>query len=402
MKNFYTILMLILGLTFISCNDETEDTVDVVDETDETTDTDTTEPTLVIPDTYSFNREGNSSVSYSGQTSRLEMAAELSSHLNDETKTRTELENMFNEGTGFGNQGLAASGKKLGNKTASSSKASSTVKAQFDSLIVHFTRDVAPAVSSATDADSAVAGIYTDPGADGRTVKINAKGHEINQLFTKGLMGALVADQIIWGYLTTSKLDGGTNKADNDAGTLVDGKNYTTMEHYWDEGFGYLYGLDADITTPTAEAGTYGGDVLVSKYMNKVDGSSLPGIAKEIYDAFKHGRAAIVAGDYTVRDQQAEIVKTKISHIIGRKAADYLKSGASKIKDGKWADAHHALSEGWGFILSLQFTKNPATGEPYYSNTEVNQMLSDIDNFWAVSTTELESMASNIESKFGF
>lgn len=398
MKKFYTIFILILSGLLYSCNDESEDTVDLVDETEETTDPDTTEPTLVIPDTYSFNREGNSSVSYSGQTSRLEMAAELGSHLNDETKTKAELETMFNEGTGFNNSDLDGSGKKIGNKTASSSKASSTVKAQFDSLIVHFTRDVAPAVISATDADSAVAGIYTDPGADGRTVKINAKGHEINQLFIKGLMGALVADQIIWGYLTTSKLDGGTNKADNDAGTLVDGKNYTTMEHYWDEGFGYLYGMDTDISNSSIE----GSDVLVSKYLAKVDASSLPGIAKEIYDAFKHGRAAIVAGDYTVRDQQAEIIKTKISHIIGRKAADYLNSGASKIKDGKWADAHHALSEGWGFILSLQFTKNPATGEPYYSNTEVNQMLNDIDNFWAVSTTDLESMASSIESKFGF
>ena len=398
MKKFYIVFILLLSGLLYSCNDESEDTVDLVDETEETTDPDTTEPTLVIPDTYSFNREGNSSVSYSGQTSRLEMAAELGSHLNDETKTKAELETMFNEGAGFNNSDLDGSGKKIGNKTASSSKASSTVKAQFDSLIVHFTRDVAPAVISVTDADSAVAGIYTDPGADGRTVKINAKGHEINQLFIKGLMGALVADQIIWGYLTTSKLDEGTNKADNDAGTLVDGKNYTTMEHYWDEGFGYLYGMDTDISNTSIE----GSDVLVSKYLAKVDASSLPGIAKEIYDAFKHGRAAIVAGNYTVRDQQAEIIKTKISHIIGRKAADYLKSGASKIKDGKWADAHHALSEGWGFILSLQFTKNPATGEPYYSNTEVNQMLNDIDNFWAIGTTELESMASSIESKFGF
>ena len=42
-----------------------------------------------------------------------------------------------------------------------------------------------------------------------------------------------------------------------------------------------------------------------------------------------------------------------------------------------------------GFILSLQFTKNAATGAPYYSSTEVNQMLSDIDNFWTVSTTDL-------------
>ena len=178
----------------------------------------------------------------------------------------------------------------------------------------------------------------------------------------------------------------------------MDGKNYTTMEHYWDEGFGYLYGLDTDITNSSIE----GPDVLVSKYLKKVDGSSLPGIAQEIYDAFKHGRAAIVAGAYDVRDEQAEIVKTKLSHIIGRKAADYLNSGADKIEAGTWADAHHALSEGWGFILSLQFTRNPETGSPYYSNAEVNSMLSDIDDFWTVTPANLRTMASGIESKFGF
>jgi hypothetical protein len=103
-----------------------------------------------------------------------------------------------------------------------------------------------------------------------------------------------------------------------------------------------------------------------------------------------------------VRDEQAEIVKTKLSQIIGRKAADYLRSGAGKINDGTWADAHHALSEGWGFVLSLQFTKNPDTGTPYYSNAEVNSMLSVIDDFWTVSPSELETMATEIETKFGF
>ena len=211
-------------------------------------------------------------------------------------------------------------------------------------------------------------------------------------------MGALICDQIIWGYLSAGKLDGGTNVADNDARTLVDGKNYTQMEHYWDEGFGYLYGMDTDISNSSIE----GSDVLVSKYLKKVDASSLPGIAQRIYDAFKHGRAAIVAGNYTVRDEQAEIVKHELSNVIGRKAADYLRSTASEINDGKWANAHHALSEGWGFILSLQFTKNTQTGSPYYTNSEVNSMLADIDDFWTVTPATLESMASSIESRFGF
>ena len=379
MKNLNSLWLLVLGFVIIGCDSETEEPATI---------------TVTPPATYSFERNGATTVSYSGQSARLEMAAELSSYLNNEAKTKEELVNMFDNGTGFGNPALAMSGKKLGNKTASSSQASSTVKPQFDALITDVTTNVFPNV--ANTASDGTPGSYTDPG--GRTVKINAKGHEINQLFTKGLMGALVCDQIIWGYLSAGKLDGGTNKADNDAGTLVDGKNYTAMEHYWDEGYGYLYGLEPDDSNASIE----GPDVLVSKYLKKVDGSTLPGIAQEIYDAFKKGRAAIVAGAYDVRDEQAAIVSTKLSMVIGRKAADYLRSYVSKRNDGKWADAHHALSEGWGFILSLQFTKNAATGAPYYSNAEVNQMLSDIDNFWTVSTTDLESMASAIESKFGF
>ena len=79
-----------------------------------------------------------------------------------------------------------------------------------------------------------------------------------------------------------------------------------------------------------------------------------------------------------------------------------MKSGADKIESGTWAAAHHALSEGWGFILSLQFTKNPDTGAPYFSNAEVNSMLSDIDDFWNVTPANLRSIASNIETTFGF
>ena len=38
------------------------------------------------------------------------------------------------------------------------------------------------------------------------------------------------------------------------------------------------------------------------------------------------------------------------------------------------ADALHALSEGYGFVLSLQFTINE-DGDPYFTNAEVNKML---------------------------
>ena len=45
-----------------------------------------------------------------------------------------------------------------------------------------------------------------------------------------------------------------------------------------------------------------------------------------------------------------------LDKIIAYKSSDYLRSGATYITDGKLAEAMHALSEGYGFILSLQFT----------------------------------------------
>ena len=122
MKRIDNLWLLILGAVLISCNDETTDNVDPV-------------VTVTPPATYSFERNGQTTVSYGGQTSRLEMAKELGSHLNDETKTKEQLVNMFDNGTGFDNSSLDGSGKKIGNKTASSSIASSTVKAQFNALI---------------------------------------------------------------------------------------------------------------------------------------------------------------------------------------------------------------------------------------------------------------------------
>tara|TARA_X000000368_G_scaffold17173_1_gene13494 strand:+ start:4342 stop:5478 length:1137 start_codon:yes stop_codon:yes gene_type:complete len=340
------------------------------------------------PSNYNFERNGATTVSFSGQTTRLKMASELYSGMKSSSSTKAGLDNMFNNGEGFSDTTLNGTGKKIGNKTFSSSIASSTVKPKFDEMITDFTTNVIPNWS--TSAANGTAGKMTD---SKRTVYINGKGHELTQLFTKGLIGGLAMDQIVNGYLSKAKLDTGTNKADNDAGTLVSGKNYTQMEHYWDEGFGYLYGEEADYKNPTL-----GDGVLLSKYAKKVEDSSQPGIAKIIYDAFIMGRAAIVAKNYTVRDAQAKIIQIHVSKIIGQKAHDYLNDYVTKAAAGTPADAIHALSEGYGFIMSLQVT-NDGTGNPYFSNTEVNAMLAKLDNFWTVKSSDCTDMANTIKSK---
>ena len=348
------------------------------------------------PAEYEFTRNGISTVYYSGQTARLKMTGELHSAFSDTSKSETDILAMFNEGTGFSDDSLNSSGKNVGGKTAASSYASTTVKLQIQAFISRVVNDVFPNYNN--DASAGVAGKYTDPG--GRTVHIDGKGFEMNQVFTKSLMGALVTDQIINGYLWRGKLDAGTNIANNDnlvfeyQSPTASNMNVTKMEHYWDEGFGYLYGEDNQYSHDV------GNGVLVAKYLGKGDVS---GLDVEIYNAFKLGRAAIVAGDYELKDKQAKVIKLGISKVIGYRAASYLRLGGTNIGNDLWANAFHALSEGYGFILSLQFTMKD-DGKPYFTNTEVNQMLAELEKdngFWSRTSAELNAIADKIDQVTG-
>ena len=360
---------------------------------------------LVPPEDFGFTRGGKSTVFYTGQTTRLKQATELKSAMNNAASTKTQLDNMFNNGSGFTDSSLDGS-KKCGNKTAASPIASATVKPIFDTWITEFAEVVAPAVNSGTTASPGVAGSYTE--SDGsRTVKINGKGFEFNQLFSKGLIGALQVDQIINQYLSVGKLDSGTAREDNDNGVYgyaLPGETeltITKMEHYWDEGFGYLQGLDNQFVPGLAD----GGDrAHLNYYLNKINSQgNEDGITKKIYDAFTLGRAAIVAKDYDERDKQAAIVAAEISKVVGYKAFYYIEKGSGYISEGKWAAAHHALSEAYGFILGMQFTK-AADGEPYMTNGEVNTMLDALaagNGFWDRTPAELDDMAAQLKTATG-
>ena len=361
----------------------------------------------VLPEEYSFTRGGVSTVYYTGQTARVGMATELKSAMNNTAKTKDQIDTMFASGTGFTDPTLDASGKNVRGKTAASPVASATVKPLFDGWIDEFTNTVAPAVTAGTTAASGVAGSYTE--ADGsRTVKVTAKGFELNQVFSKGLIGALQVDQIVNNYLSFSKLDGA--REDNDAGIYGykndQAENYITkMEHYWDEGFGYLYGLDSQFKPGLGDPATGRDTANLNYYLNKVNSqTNEEGISDKIYNAFIAGRAAIVNKDYTERDKQAGIVSAEISKVVGYKAQSYLVDGAEDITNGDWADALHALSEAYGFILGLQFTKN-SSGNPYMTNDEVNDLLGRLSagdgGFWERTPEELTAMAAEVATATG-
>jgi hypothetical protein len=249
------------------------------------------------------------------------------------------------------------------------------------------------------DASAGNAGQIQEAGG-GSVRYVNAKGIEYNQLINKGLIGALMVDQILNNYLSPAVLDAASNVADNDAESLNDGKNYTTMEHKWDEAFGYLYGKEADITAPTLN-----NDSFLNKYLSRVEGDAdFAGIAEEIYNAFKLGRAAIVAKDYTTRNVQAEILREKISEIVGIRAVYYLQQGKNNLPTDK-GGAFHDLSEGIGFIYSLQFTRMPNSTASYFTKAEVDEFMATLQNgngFWDLSSETLDEMSATIAAKFNF
>jgi hypothetical protein len=225
-------------------------------------------------DNYSslFTGEGESTVSFAGQTTRLKQTKEIGSNLKKTTSVAAiqlmfegEEVNGSSQSAGFSDASLNGTTKIVRSKTSASiglfNKTNSagqgaTNVAEFDAYI---TGHQAVIDNWATPAASGQAGTFLD--SDGSTRYVNAKGFELDQLFTKSMAGALAYDQAVNHYF--NRLDDENNGSNdyrtaNDEGIVKEGSSYTTMEHHWDEAFGYIYG---NIT----------GENLIYKYIDNVD-----------------------------------------------------------------------------------------------------------------------------------
>lgn len=363
--------------------------------------------TVQSPGTYTFERNNATSISFSGQTTRIAMAEETFSAMLDPTQTLDGLNDRFAHVQGnpsFTNSSLNSSDKNLRSKVAASADfyagnttVSATIRADFDSYLSRQVTEVFPVWNRVATPGNA--GNLQQAGG-GPIRYVNAKGLQYNQAWAKALIGGLMVDQIANNYVSAAVLDAGTNRADNDSDLLVSGKNYTTMEHYWDEAFGYLYGAEPDITNPVLTV-----DNFLGQYLGRVErDTDFTGIATTIYDAFKLGRAAIVAKDYALRDQQAQIIQKQLSEIIGIRAVFYLENCKPHLGVDN-ARAFHALAEGYGFIYSLQFTRKPGTMEPYFTRAEVQVMLDQLmanNGFWDLTIPTIDSMSALIANRFDF
>lgn len=366
-----------------------------------------------VPQTYVFERNGLTTVDYSGQTARIYMLEEMGNYIKTNATNGTPVDPAFllemynNTNNRFAGVGLNTSGKQLKDKTAASKDyfslflgGGSTSEQVSVRSIFEASFTTAAEASTGNVASQAVAGYYLD-GSSKRLFASN--GLEPQQIFLKGMMGACFMDQVVNNYLSKHKLDDASNREHNTNKVLEADKSYTTMEHNWDEAYGYIYGGD----NLTADSNVF---KFWSSYINQVNADSdFNTLTTDINLAFRTGRAAIVANDYEVRDEQIDIIKTKLALVPAVRAVYYLQEGKAKLPQGDGgAKAFHALSEAYGFIMSLRYTNKPGTDAPYFSKTEVDEMLAtlvsgttglwDIDNL----SPKLDAVSTQIATKFGF
>lgn len=392
-------------LLFASCTDEGEETGGGV-----VTGVDEIEYEFNVPSTYVFTRDSETTVSFSGQTTRISMNKEIVGYFSvDSGKTAVEIEAAFDHSSGnadFLGDGLDDSSKNVKGKIAASadlfgddSFASDAIKAVFSGYITSHVGDVVANMDVLATAGTA--GYVTN---GDKTRYVNEKGLEYNQAFAKASIGALLVDQILNNYLGNEDVSDVDLIAANNSETLADGKTYTTYEHHFDEAYGYVYGdPSVDAISPIDAAS----DSFLFKYITKVNSDTdFAGIQDEIFTAFKIGRAAVVAQEYDVLEDAIEVLQYQISKVIGVRAIHYLQAGKTALADADNTSAFHDLSEGYGFVYSLQFTRNPETDAPYFSSTEVDALIAKLDagnGFWDLADgTVLDEVSNTIADKFDF
>lgn len=308
----------------------------------------TTDNGYTVPTTYNFDN-----VSYSGQTNRLDMMAEITTYIKTAHVSgaaaldATKLKDMYGDNTGnhFTDAALNASTKQLKSKTVA------TEQTNFEAYM-----DAVAVASQSTNqvAADGTAGIATN-NAGNKTYLFNERGIEYAQIIEKGLMGACFYYQGTAVYLGDGKMN-----VDNE--TVEPGEG-TEMEHHWDEAFGYL-GVPKDFPTNTS------GLVFWGKYCNKHE--AVYPLNQKMMDGFLKGRAAISAKDLTTRDAQRVELKKQWELVVAATALYYLNKGKDDLTTDQ-AAAFHSLSEAFGFIMSLKYGANAGISE-----ANVNTILTDL------------------------
>ncbi|MEQ8625394.1 MAG: DUF4856 domain-containing protein [Vicingaceae bacterium] len=374
MNKLKTIAIIGLGLSLgmTSCSDD--------DEQDPITNNGGN--TVSTPDTYEFMRNSMSSVSYSGQTDRLNQLEELKAVLvsgdNGASINAQTLKDMFSNVGDNGNGNFSfSSSKQLKNKTFELDRDNKYFENLFDS-----TAKASINGSNSTPASNGVAGLLSR--SNGASILVDANGREFTQLIEKGLMGATFYHQITNVYLTDSKIG---ETVDNT--NLEQGQNYTEMEHHFDEAFGY-------VGAPTDFKSNYNGSGNVrfwAKYSNTADDNIQ--MNDKLMTAYKRARQAIVEKKYDVLDVEVKNIQFRFEQLVAATAIHYANETKIMTNDG---DRLHVLSECYAFTRALRYS-NPEVRK--LTQSEVDTLLGYIgDNYWNTTESNLNLLINKLASTY--
>ncbi len=330
--------------------------------------------------------DGKTSVSFSGQTTRIAMLKELDTYIKSGTSTTisvSKMSDMFeNKNNPFTDADLnAATTKVIVSKTAASFSATDA-DAERQKFYGYFTELERISKLNGQTASQGQAGIL------GTNRLVDEKGFEYAQFVQKGLIGAMMLDQISNVYLGTDK-----QSADNE--TVVTDKNYTALEHHWDEAYGYLTSNPMYPMKDPNDATKYL-ESFLGGYVRQV-GADAGGDPEAIYLAFLKGRAAIVNKDMATRDEQIAYIRTALEKAVATVAISYLNKTKTATDD---AGKFHSLSEGYGFIYSLRFAHN-ATIDRTKSDALLNILDGKANGFWSLTNADIDNVRDQIATAFG-
>lgn len=322
--------------------------------------------------------DGLTTVNYQGQTDRINMLKEMDTYIKTGTTTNLDaakLANMFrNQNMPFTSATLnAATDKVISSKTAQSFS-TTEADAERQRFIGYFNELERISKMNGNPASQGTAGVL------GGNRLVDEKGFELSQFVQKGLIGAMMLDQIANIYLGTEK-----QAVDNTA--VVSGKNYTALEHHWDEAYGYL---TANETYPVK-----GSESFLGEYVRQ--GTFYNGGNENFYLAFLKGRAAIVNKDMATRDAQIAYIRTELEKAIATVAISYLNKTNTATDD---ASRFHSLSEGVGFIYSLRFAHNAKINRAK-SEELLNMLMGKTNGFWSLTPADINSVRDQVANTFG-
>jgi hypothetical protein len=325
-----------------------------------------------VPTSYIFyNADGNSTVSFSGQTERLDQLDELIAYAETGETSAISAQVLNDMFSNTNNPFSFVSTKQLKNKcfTLDVTK----IESYFDSI----------ALSSQNFANSATQGNAGTLTSGTSTYLISGNGFDYPELIEKAIMGSVFMHQALNVYF-------GTDKMNVDNSTAVDpatGSYYTTMQHHWDEAFGY-FGVPLDF--PTTAATRFWG-----KYCNSQNATL--GSNAKMMNNFLKGRAAIGAKIYTDRDAAILEIQNTWETITAHQAITYLNAAISFYGTDN-AKYFHTLSEAFGFANNIRYTPDAVRN---MTITEHNQLMNAFGtNLWTLTLTDLNAIKASIQAKY--